>query len=499
MNASAMHQKNQWIDKMLIYPGMEKDGFLQKVTVLGIQAYVLAMTIFAWMLEIPSLLTYGVSLIVIGILTTIIYKLTKRKNMDWLVFAGMVVSMLITFYFMVNLGGIVHSAGLIMAGPVLCILSLVFRKKNWTTWLVVLYLLTVLATAFLPSYISMAPQLTTEHNLIFFTSNTFLLGGFTLALILSLFDQQHKAVEARRAKSDRVNVLNQIKSKFFSNLTGTFKSPLTEILNIIDLLEKRPDDYTAVKLQQIRNDGKFMLHTINQMIDMAKLEAGQLKINKIQSDFIKFTKFITVEFQQYASIKQISIAFKTNFEQFNLDFDPEKILSIFSTIISDAILRSPVGGEINVTVNKEQENSFKDLVEIIIWDKGTVIEEKRLKLIFDPESQNIIEGQDQAVNSTLGFAFTGELVRLLGGKIFVRSNPGKGTKFRIQLPVQNATLFKGHGELISKMDIIPNFLPVPFQKEPVVSSEEDIKKEESIHHVKGTKAVLDQSNSPYEN
>lgn len=461
MSSPTRNKLNLWIDKILIYPGMENDGLLRKATVFSVQVFILAMTVLAFFLNVTSLLIYGVILIATGVSSLLFYHFSHKKDIDWVILIGMTTSLFITFFFINRLGGLSSSGGLIMAGPVIVVLSMILHRKSWTLFLLFVFVGLVMSTYVFQSFVTIEPILSEMENLLFFSCNTILLGGLLFSVIVSLFRYRTLMTEARAKKTNRQKEFNRIKIQVYSEMNNAIKSPLYQILNQAELIKSLQAQDAGNKPQQIINDGKFILHLIKQMSTLASIDAAEMKIVKKQSDFIRFTKYIVHEFEKFAESKNIKISFKSNLDQFNLDFDPENITVVLSNILSESILRSKVNGEIIVRVNREQENSFKDLVEIIIEDKGAAITDYQLKLLYS-QDQVVIGKNEHNIPfySSLGFLLSGKLIRLMGGKVFARSKQERGTKFRIHLPVQNAMPFVGYQELINSIELTPNYILV---------------------------------------
>lgn len=457
MGTTAQPRRHGWIDRILVYPGMEQDGLLQKASVLTVQCYVLVMTAVAIFVKVPALISYGISLLVIGTAAILVYTFVRKKHLEWVIYVGMVLSVLVSFYFIVSLGGIASSGGLIMAGPALIILSLVFRNKSWTLMLAIIYVVTILASILLQPIIGNEAGLTASQNLLFFTCNTLLLTGITVSVILSLFSYNARANRAQKAEERMHREKAITKTRLYEELENTLSDKIQKNIELANRALSEDGQQVSGYLKSIRQRERHMLQLLRQVHELARVEAGLMQINKIQSDFIRYTRHLSGQYQSFASGKDITIKFISNVEQFNFDFDPHKVADLFSLLLSDAIVRSNRKGEITVAVNREQENSFKDLVEIVVSDSGKSIEENDLKCYFKNGQQDLFSGNGEHY-ARLAYSLSGSLVRLMGGKLFARSKSERGTRIRIHLPVQNALPFTGHHELIQQQTIEPFFM-----------------------------------------
>lgn len=431
---------------------------LQKVTVLIAQVYVLIMTVIAWVINIPVLKWYGIGLLLIGTISILLYHHYRRVDVRWIPFLGMILSLFITAFVMIKLGGITQSGGLVFVGAVLIILSLMFESRQGTILLSVLYLITIVGTVLIQPFTYQESQLSHINNILFFGGNILLLNGFILILSLSLFKFKDRRDDAVEARNNRDMGISQIKSGIYAELNKTLNSPIDEIIALTNKMLASDGKTDEDKLLLIKDKGKFLLLILEQLKDIAEIETNKTVVTKIQSDIIGFTNFIGTSFKAFAEKKHISLTFKSNVNQFNVDFDPEKIQKIFSPLLSDAITRTSEKGEIAVSVNREQENSFKDLVEVIISYPGKNLSPEMITLINEGEAQELSDENADNFIPGLGYLIAGKLIRMLGGKVFARSKKEKGNSFRIHLPVQNSQPFIGLNDLIKTMEIVPYFM-----------------------------------------
>ena len=219
-----------------------------------------------------------------------------------------------------------------------------------------------------------------------------------------------------------------------------------------------------------------MVKTLNLFRDLSELESGMVRIRKIQSEFIKFSQKVIEEFNGQAKERGVNIIYKAGISQFNFDFDPKQLVRIFSYLLADSMRRTPSGGQITVTINKEQENSWKDLVEISISNTGSVLEKNLSELIFKPDYEGIVNSKSITAP---GLMMAGELIRKLDGKIYVRSKENKGTKFKILFPTHNAARFVSFKALLEELEISPLHLQLN-GKQPVHSKDDHFSAEKEL-------------------
>lgn len=235
----------------------------------------------------------------------------------------------------------------------------------------------------------------------------------------------------------------QLKSRFFTNISHEFRTPLTLILGPADkLLTESPNDNTKKQAGLIRQNAVRLLGLINQLLDLSKLEAGKLKLEATNSNIVSFVKGVTQSFESLAEQKDIKLKVVSEKENIEIYFDKEKMLKILSNLLSNALKFTPEDGliEISIKTNPPFNSPFAKggkeggSVEIKVKDNGIGIPEEELPKLFDRFYQ-IDNSQMKGIGGTgIGLALTKELVELHRGFINVSSKLGEGSEFTIELP-----------------------------------------------------------------
>jgi signal transduction histidine kinase/ligand-binding sensor domain-containing protein/DNA-binding response OmpR family regulator len=236
-------------------------------------------------------------------------------------------------------------------------------------------------------------------------------------------------------ESKRLQDLDDLKSRFITNITHEFRTPLTIILGYLGNLKDRFSDKNDIhmSLDTIEQNSHNLLNLVNQMLDLAKLEKGQLSLNCIQGDFVNFSSQIVNSFLSIASDKQITLKFSANPEKIIMDYDAEKWRQVLNNLISNALKFSPQQCELHINILKVNQDTLK----IEVSDQGFGIPEDELPFIFDRFYQ--VENAEHKVSqgTGIGLALTKELIALFKGNITVTSVLEKGTKFSITVPITN--------------------------------------------------------------
>lgn len=241
------------------------------------------------------------------------------------------------------------------------------------------------------------------------------------------------------AESGRLKEINKLRNSLYTNITHEFRTPLTVILGMVDSLKSTITDKQLKgaehSLELIKRNGKNLLRLVNEMLDLSKLESGNMELQLIQADVIPFVKYLSESFHSLAQEKQISLTVYSEIDGLLMDFDANKLSVIISNVLSNAIKFTPPGGKIIVHLNQISDNKF---FFIKIKDNGQGISEEETDNIFNRFYQVDNSSSRWGEGTGIGLALTKEFVELMNGVIEVKSISGKGSEFIIQLPISNS-------------------------------------------------------------
>jgi signal transduction histidine kinase/ligand-binding sensor domain-containing protein/DNA-binding response OmpR family regulator len=292
--------------------------------------------------------------------------------------------------------------------------------------------------------------------------------GYGLAILLILYG-------IRRYELNRLSFKNQVetdiailkekdetdkmKSRFFANISHEFRTPLTLIIGPAERIFSMASDDIKNDANTIKRNAKRLLQLINQLLDLSKLEAGKLNLEISRSNIVSFVKGAVFSFESLAKSKDITIKLQADKDFIEMYFDQEKMLQIFSNILSNAFKFTHEGGQITVSISggNPSENEIQpQFVEIVINDTGIGISSEDIPRLFDRFYQVDSSFTKEHEGTGIGLALTKEFVELHHGTIRVESKneevnvAGSGwTKFTLTLP-----LGKDHldGNVIFKPD-----------------------------------------------
>lgn len=236
---------------------------------------------------------------------------------------------------------------------------------------------------------------------------------------------------------DKLKELNELKSRFFANISHEFRTPLTLILGPLDkLLAEQTDEAQARQLVRIKRNAQRLLNLINQLLDLSKLEAGKMQLTLKQEDIIPLLRALLYSFDSLADNKKIALQFTSEIPHAFMDIDHDKMDQIITNLISNAIKFTPKGGAVHVDV-KVADNG--QLLQIEVKDTGPGIPPEHLPSIFDRfhQTTEIVPGGE--LGSGIGLALAKELTEAHGGSISATNATDGGACFRILLPYSKET------------------------------------------------------------
>ncbi|MFK7925307.1 MAG: ATP-binding protein, partial [Bacteroidia bacterium] len=251
-------------------------------------------------------------------------------------------------------------------------------------------------------------------------------------------EQERARQELRRKEAEKLKELDAMKTRFFTNISHEFRTPLTLILGQNEQLQAAiEDEKLQNRLSMVGRNGHRLLDLINQVLDVAKLEAGGMKLEKSRLNAISFFKHILFSFESMAEEKGITIEFNSDLEKLETAFDIKKMERIIFNLLSNAIKFTPDGGQIRMSVLRSN-----DQIKIAIADTGLGVKTEQLPNIFDRFYQADSSANQAKPGTGIGLSLVKELVELHEGQIGVESELGQGTEFEILLPiVKDLTLF----------------------------------------------------------
>jgi len=250
----------------------------------------------------------------------------------------------------------------------------------------------------------------------------------------------NKALDVKLGQLAETNVAlyesNRLKSEFLANVSHELRTPLNSILGFADLLKDSlaagPDSKSARYCNNILQSGRHLLELINDLLDLAKIEAGRMEIRSEPLSMTDLFEGLSNILKPLLEQKGLTLSTGVGAGVPIVRTDPGKLQQILYNFLSNAIKFSPQGGKIELSAQVEGAEH----VRIAVVDFGPGVEVGKQQMIFEKFRQ-ADSGVTRSHSGTgLGLAISKELTALLNGSIGVRSTPGEGATFWIVIPTQ---------------------------------------------------------------
>jgi len=243
----------------------------------------------------------------------------------------------------------------------------------------------------------------------------------SIALAIEALRRNEEIIKAR----DEAIEANRLKSHFLSVMSHEIRTPLNSIMGYTELLKELFYESSVEEIKKyfdtITRNTERLFHTINQIIEISRIEAGGVTINSKSLDLIKHINEIVQIFELKAKEKKLQIELNLPENGLNIISDEFCVHGILENIISNAIKYSSKG---KIQISAKALDNF---IEVIVKDEGEGISEEYQKHMFHPFSQEDMSYKRKYEGTGLGLAITKRYLDLIGGEISIRSKKGEGT------------------------------------------------------------------------
>jgi two-component system sensor histidine kinase BarA len=250
----------------------------------------------------------------------------------------------------------------------------------------------------------------------------------------------NKSLDLRMGQLAETNVAlyesNRLKSEFLANVSHELRTPLNSILGFADLLKDSASvsaDAKSVRyVQNILRSGQNLLDLINDLLDLAKIEAGRMEVRSEPVSLKDVFEGLSIMLKPLMEPRNLTLESAIASDVPIIHTDPAKLQQVLYNFLSNAIKFSPPGGKIMLEGMREGTEA----VRLSVTDQGPGIEPEKQQVIFEKFRQ--IDGSVTREHSGtgLGLAISKELITLMNGTIGVTSTPGQGASFFIILPLK---------------------------------------------------------------
>lgn len=263
-----------------------------------------------------------------------------------------------------------------------------------------------------------------------------------LSLVLGKIIQQaererlntEKALLTEKLEAEKFLELDRHKTQFFANISHEFRTPLTLLLAPAEeLIKKYPSEWL---LPVIQRNGQRLLTLINQLLNMTRLEAGQMKVEIRESDLTRFVRSHAAAFTSLAESREISFRITGPEEEVKARFDHDKLEIILNNLLSNAFKFTSREGSVHLDFNYRDD--YRRCV-VKVSDTGIGISAENVDKIFNRFYQVDASSLRSYEGSGIGLALVKELTGLIKGNIAVQSKEKEGTTFSLSFPIDEIT------------------------------------------------------------
>lgn len=251
-------------------------------------------------------------------------------------------------------------------------------------------------------------------------------------------DAAEKDKKLIKAQADKLRELDKVKSRFFANISHELRTPLTLINAPLESLmadENIKDSVVRSTLEVAQNNGKRLLSLVEEILDLAKLEAGKLKLVENPVRIKEFVDELFAAYSVKAENKSIQLELIANINNdLAILCDERKCAKVLNNLLSNALKFTPSNGKITVVISE-----LDQLLEITVTDNGHGIHPDDLPRVFDRFYQSEQPGKKAEGGTGIGLALAKELAILLGGDLTAESRLGEMTKFTFTFELKRIT------------------------------------------------------------
>lgn len=236
------------------------------------------------------------------------------------------------------------------------------------------------------------------------------------------------AYRERSRSNDILRQLEKTRSEFFTGITHEFRTPLTVILGLAEIIESKNED--KANAGSIIKQANILLDMVNQLLEMARIKSRLDKSKWVNGDLVAFVDMNVEAFRNYATAKGVDLILTSNERVLLADFIPVYFERVVVNILSNALKHTPKGGQITVSVSKQHES-----VKVSVSDTGPGINPQDLPHIF----QEFYVGNNSepaSSGSGIGLALVYKMMDAMNGNIKAENIESGGAKFIITLPIK---------------------------------------------------------------
>lgn len=292
--------------------------------------------------------------------------------------------------------------------------------------------------------------------------------GLRFFIIYKLNKQKHEFKQAQKImEANKVHEVDELKFRFFTNISHEFKTPITLILTPLEKLLKEPhSEEDKALLTIIRKNAQSLLNMVNEILDFRKLDLNKMNLSISTGDIIPMVKDICQSFSSLATDKSIKFTFTTYLKELQIDFDPEKMGKILTNLISNAFKYTEKGHiDVSIGITEDVQQRAEKQLCIKVSDTGIGIESQYQEKIFDRFFRIEQPHKNSQTGTGIGLHLVNEYVKLHNGEISVESTISKGSIFTVLIPIYTSNYKESKNQdIIYSGDTITSETPQSIDK-----------------------------------
>lgn len=254
-------------------------------------------------------------------------------------------------------------------------------------------------------------------------------------LVLDL-QKQSRELEWAKEESEKSS---RVKSEFLASMSHELRTPMNSIIGFTNRLLKRLNETLSDRdldaLQTVERNAKHLLTLINEILDLSKIEAGKMELDKSSFDIVDIIRDVSIRIAPLADDKPVEIITNLPDESIEIEADRTKVNQIVTNLLSNAIKYTDEG-DIKIIVDQVHDESLGQAVRIAIKDTGVGIQEEDQKRLFQAFTQVDKSSKRRSGGTGLGLVIVSRYVDMHGGRLHVQSEYGKGSVFTVYLPLK---------------------------------------------------------------
>ncbi|NWF83937.1 MAG: response regulator, partial [Bryobacteraceae bacterium] len=250
------------------------------------------------------------------------------------------------------------------------------------------------------------------------------------------FESRFQLEQSQReleVSNKRLRELDELKGRFFANISHELRTPLTVVLGNLEALREHPaftDPALRERLESMHSNGMRLLKLINDLLDLVRLDAGQLKLHPVPLDPHGFLQGLLNSVRRFAEDRGLRLHCEIKPDLTHIHADPDKLEKVFLNLLFNSIKFTPAGGSVCIRAGRDD-----GMARFEVIDTGAGIAPEHLPFLFSRFWQADTSAQRKFQGAGIGLALVKELVHAHGGTVHAESKVGKGTTMIVRLPL----------------------------------------------------------------